>query len=92
MDTPTIRRLRSEWQTIGTTPQSSAAGHRLAQCEPMVARLQVGNLAARLNGPWSRIDTPQPLQEGGGTTLPDDAGMGPDLATVKFPLRRGATS
>src|ERR1035437_4501189 len=45
MDTPTIRRLRSEWQAIGTTPQSSAACHRLAQCEPVVARLKVGNLA-----------------------------------------------
>jgi len=45
MDSPTIRRLRSEWQAIGTTPQSSAAYHRLAQCEPVVADLEVGNLA-----------------------------------------------
>ena len=45
MDSPTIRRLRSEWQAIGTTPQSSTACHRLAQCEPVVADLKVGNLA-----------------------------------------------
>jgi len=45
MDSPTIRRLRSEWQAIGTTPQSSTACHRLAECEPVVARLEVGNLA-----------------------------------------------
>jgi hypothetical protein len=45
MDSPTIRRLRSEWQAIGTTPPSIAACHRLAQCEPVVDRLQVGNLA-----------------------------------------------
>ena len=45
MDSPTIKRLRSEWQAIGTTPQSSAAYHRLAQCEPVVADLEVGNLA-----------------------------------------------
>jgi hypothetical protein len=45
MDSPTIKRLRSEWQAIGTTPQSSTACHRLAQCEPVVDRLEVGNLA-----------------------------------------------
>ena len=45
MDSPTIRRLRSEWQAIGTTPQSIAACHRLAECESVVARLKVGNLA-----------------------------------------------
>src|ERR1035437_7504198 len=45
MDSPTIRRLRSEWQAIGTTPQSSTACHRLAECEPVVADLGVGNLA-----------------------------------------------
>src|ERR1035437_3151347 len=45
MDSPTIRRLRSEWQAIGITPQSSTACHRLAQCEPVVADLEVGNLA-----------------------------------------------
>jgi DNA-directed RNA polymerase specialized sigma24 family protein len=45
MDSPTIKRLRSEWQAIGTTPQSSTACHRLAECESVVARLKVGNLA-----------------------------------------------
>jgi len=45
MDSPTIRYLRTEWQAIGTTPQSSAACHRLAQCEPVVDRLEVDNLA-----------------------------------------------
>jgi hypothetical protein len=45
MDSPTIRCLRSEWLAIGTTPQSRAACHRLAQCEPVVADLEVDNLA-----------------------------------------------
>jgi len=45
MDSPTIRCLRSEWLAIGTTPQSIAACHRLAQCEPVVADLEVDNLA-----------------------------------------------
>ena len=45
MDSPTIRRLRSEWQAIGTTPQSIAACHRLAECESVVDCLEVGNLA-----------------------------------------------
>src|ERR1035437_9056760 len=45
MDSPTIKRLRSEWQAIGTTPQSIAACHRLAEIEPVVADLEVGNLA-----------------------------------------------
>jgi hypothetical protein len=45
MDSPTIRHLRSEWLAIGTTPQSAAACHRLAQCEPVVDRLKVDNLA-----------------------------------------------
>ena len=45
MNSPTIKRLRSEWQALGTAPPSSAACHRLAQCEPVVDRLEVGNLA-----------------------------------------------
>ena len=45
MDSPTIRYLRTEWLAIGTTPQSAAARHRLAQCEPVVDRLKVDNLA-----------------------------------------------
>ena|ERR1039458_10577 len=45
MDSPTIRHLRTEWQAIGTTPQSIAACHRLAQCEPVVADLEVDNLS-----------------------------------------------
>jgi hypothetical protein len=45
MDSPTIRHLRTEWLAIGTTPQSAAACHRLAQCEPVVDRLKVDNLA-----------------------------------------------
>ena len=50
MDSPTIKRLRSEWQAIGTTPQSIAACHRLAQCEPVVDRLEVGDLAELVAG------------------------------------------
>jgi DNA-directed RNA polymerase specialized sigma24 family protein len=45
MDSPTIRHLRTERLVIGTTPQSAAACHRLAQCEPVVDRLKVDNLA-----------------------------------------------
>jgi hypothetical protein len=45
MDSPTIRRLRTEWQAVGTAPPSSTACHRLAQCESVVADLKVGNLA-----------------------------------------------
>src|ERR1039458_7113782 len=45
MDSLTIRCLRSERLAIGTTPQSSTACHRLAQCEPVVDRHEVGNLA-----------------------------------------------
>src|ERR1035441_6022193 len=45
MDSPTIQRLRSEWQALGTAPPSRAACHRLAESEPMVARLEVGDLA-----------------------------------------------
>ena len=45
MDTPTIRHLRSEWLAIGATPPSSSACHRLALSEPVVADLEVDNLA-----------------------------------------------
>ena len=45
MDSPTIRRLRNEWQALGTTPASGDACHRLAACEPVVADLEVDNLA-----------------------------------------------
>jgi hypothetical protein len=45
MDSPPIRCLRSEWLAIGTTPQSRAACHQLARCEPVVADLEVDNLA-----------------------------------------------
>src|SRR5674476_1215578 len=40
MDSPTIKRLRSEWQAIGTTPQSIAACHRLAE---LVAALSLSS-------------------------------------------------
>jgi len=45
MDSPTIQRLRSEWQALGTAPLSMAACHLLAESEPVVAALQVGDLA-----------------------------------------------
>ena len=45
MDSPTIQRLRSEWQALGTAPPSRAACHRLADIEPVVARLEVDDLA-----------------------------------------------
>jgi DNA-directed RNA polymerase specialized sigma24 family protein len=45
MDSPTIQRLRSEWQALGTAPPSRSACHRLAESEPVVARLEVDDLA-----------------------------------------------
>jgi hypothetical protein len=45
MDSPTIRQLRTEWQAIRTTPQSRTACERLAACEPVIAHLQVNDLA-----------------------------------------------
>ena len=45
MDSPTIQRLRSEWQALGTAPPSRAACQSLAESEPVVARLEVGDLA-----------------------------------------------
>ncbi len=44
MDSPTIRQLRTEWQALGTVPASRTAFHRLAACEPVVARLEVDDL------------------------------------------------
>jgi len=46
MDSPTIRGLRIEWLSLGTTPASRLACGRLAACEPVVADLGVENLAA----------------------------------------------
>jgi DNA-directed RNA polymerase specialized sigma24 family protein len=45
MDSPTIQRLRSEWQALGTAPPSRSACHRLAESEPAVAALGVDDLA-----------------------------------------------
>src|ERR1035437_4986437 len=45
MDSPTIRQLRTEWQALGTAPQSMTACQRLAACEPVIAHLQVNDLA-----------------------------------------------
>jgi hypothetical protein len=45
MDSPTIQRLRSEWQALGTAPPSRAACYRLAESEPVVAGLEVRDLA-----------------------------------------------
>jgi hypothetical protein len=45
MDSPTIRRLRIEWQALGTAAASSSACHRLAELEPVVERLKLQNLA-----------------------------------------------
>jgi hypothetical protein len=45
MDSPTIQRLRSEWQALGTAPPSRAACQRLAEREPAVAALRVDDLA-----------------------------------------------
>ena len=45
MDSPTIRQLRTEWQALATAPPSRTACQDLAACEPVVARLQVNDLA-----------------------------------------------
>jgi hypothetical protein len=45
MDSPTIRQLRNEWRAIGTSRISRTACHRLAECEPVIARLDVDDLA-----------------------------------------------
>jgi hypothetical protein len=45
MDTPTTRRLRREWQALGTAPPSRTAYLRLADSEPAIARLDVDDLA-----------------------------------------------
>ena len=45
MDSPTIRGLRIEWLTLGTTRASRTACCRLGACEPVVAGLGVENLA-----------------------------------------------
>jgi hypothetical protein len=45
MDSPTIRQLRTEWQTLGTAPHSRTVFLRLAACEPVIAHLQVNDLA-----------------------------------------------
>jgi hypothetical protein len=45
MDTPTTRRLRREWQVLGTAPPSRTAYLRLADSEPAIARLDVDDLA-----------------------------------------------
>jgi len=45
MDSPTIRQLRNEWRAIGTSRISRTACHRLTECEPVIARLDVDDLA-----------------------------------------------
>jgi hypothetical protein len=45
MDSPTIRQLRTEWQALGTAPQSRTACLGLAAREPVIAHLQVDDLA-----------------------------------------------
>ena len=45
MDSPTIRQLRNEWRAIGSAGASRTAFHRLAACEPVIARLDVDDLA-----------------------------------------------
>jgi len=45
MDSPTIRHLRIEWQTLGTAAASHSACYRLAELEPVVEHLKAQNLA-----------------------------------------------
>jgi hypothetical protein len=46
MDSPTIRQLRNEWRALGSSYASMTACHRLADCEPVIAHLDVDDLAA----------------------------------------------
>jgi hypothetical protein len=46
MDSPTIRQLRNEWRALGSSRAARTACHRLADCEPVIARLDVDDLAA----------------------------------------------
>jgi hypothetical protein len=45
MDSPTIRQLRTEWQALGAALHSRTACQDLAACEPVIAHLQVNDLA-----------------------------------------------
>jgi hypothetical protein len=45
MDSPTIRQLRNEWRALGSSRAATTACHRLAECEPVIARLDVDDLA-----------------------------------------------
>ena len=45
MDSPTIRQLRSEWRALGSCGAARTACTRLAACEPVIAHLNVEDLA-----------------------------------------------
>jgi len=45
MDSPTIRQLRNEWRALGSSGAARTACHRLAECEAVIARLDVDDLA-----------------------------------------------
>jgi hypothetical protein len=45
MDSPTIRQLRSEWRALGSSGAARTACHRLAVYEPVIAHLDVEDLA-----------------------------------------------
>jgi hypothetical protein len=45
MDSQTIRQLRNEWRALGSSGAARTACHRLAECEPVIARLDVDDLA-----------------------------------------------
>jgi hypothetical protein len=49
MDSPTIRQLRSEWRALASGGAARVACRRLAACEPVIARLDVNDLAELVN-------------------------------------------
>jgi hypothetical protein len=49
IDSPTIRQLRSEWRALGSGGAARVACRRLAACEPVIARLDVNDLAGLVN-------------------------------------------
>src|ERR1017187_2442864 len=104
MDSPTIRHLRSEWLAIGTTAKSSDAGHRLAQCEPVVDRLEVANRAEMVtalslsSGHLSRNEVAEVINHGPAVnelrrsdeSLHHQSDEGNDLGKDRFRYQSGA--
>ena len=53
MDSPTIRQLRSEWRALASSGAARTACTRLAAHEPVIAHLDVQDLAELVSAPVS---------------------------------------